>query len=398
MTFRVLLLLSVSVLLAGVTGCPPVDQPGPPGPTTVQPPGETEAAAAPAVDSETIEAAVGRVEAMDGVMERGAGGTIVSIDLEKMQAPTTDEDLALLAKLTDLRTLKVDGPKLSDAGIAHLSNLENLDVLWLVNTTITNEGLVPLKKLAKLKELNLRRSEGLTDEGLAHLRDFPSLEYLHLLYNAFSDDGLKNLEGMTRLRLLDLRGNMGLTDEGIAHLAGLTGLKALKLRSLMVGNTGLEHLQGLTNLTHLTVEDGQMVSDPGLEHLANLKNLEELNLMRATSITDEGVTKLVGLPLKSLYLRGTTVTGTGLAQLKDAPLVKLDLGEAAVNDKGLQEGISKLKTLEWLDLWNTFVTDAGLEHLEGLDNLKYLRIEGTNATEAGAAKLRESMPNTEIVR
>ena len=110
------------------------------------------------------------------------------------------------------------------------------------------------------------------------------------------------------------------------------------------------------------------------------------------------MTKLVGLPLKSLYLRGTTVTGTGLAQLQDAPLVKLDLGEAAVNDKGLEEGISKRKTHEWLDLWNTFVTDAGLEHLKGLQNLKYLRIEGTDTTEAGAAKLRESLPNAEIVR
>jgi hypothetical protein len=398
MRFRVLLVVGVCVVLAGVTGCPPADQPAPPGPATGQPAAAPEEDRQPPADSGVTKAAVERVEALSGIVERGPNGAVVSIDLESMQAAATDEDLELFSRLPHLTTLKVTGPEISDAGIAHLAKLEGLEVLWLVNTTITNEGLVPLKELPKLKELNLRRSEGVTDEGLAHLRDFPSLQYLHLLYNSFSDDGLKHLEGMTQLRLLDLRGNMGLTDEGIAHLAGLTGLRALKLRSLMVGNAGLEHLKGLTELTHLTVEDAQMVSDPGLEHVAELKNLEELNLMRATSVTDEGAAKLAGLPLKSLYLRGTTVTGTGLAALKDAPLVKLDLGEAAVNDEGLEKGISQLKGLEWLDLWNTFVTDAGLEHLAGLDHLKYLRIEGTNATDAGAATLQESLPNAEIVR
>ncbi|MBI2477943.1 MAG: hypothetical protein HYV60_04650, partial [Planctomycetia bacterium] len=40
--------------------------------------------------------------------------------------------------------------------------------------------------------------------------------------------------------------------------------------------------------------------------------------------------------------------------------------------------------------------DAGLPDLEGLTSLKDLKVTRTAVTEAGVAKLREKLPNTEI--
>jgi len=40
--------------------------------------------------------------------------------------------------------------------------------------------------------------------------------------------------------------------------------------------------------------------------------------------------------------------------------------------------------------------DAGLEHLEGLTNLKWLRLYKTQVTEEGVKKLQQSLPNCTI--
>ena len=53
---------------------------------------------------------------------------------------------------------------------------------------------------------------------------------------------------------------------------------------------------------------------------------------------------------------------------------------------------------EVLDLENTKVTDAGLEHLKGLSKLVGLRLEGTKVTDAGVQRLKEALPDCFIRR
>ena len=57
-----------------------------------------------------------------------------------------------------------------------------------------------------------------------------------------------------------------------------------------------------------------------------------------------------------------------------------------------------LSQLRRLDLENTKVTDAGLEHLKGLNQLHALSLYGTRVTEAGANKLRKALPRNGISR
>ncbi len=90
----------------------------------------------------------------------------------------------------------------------------------------------------------------------------------------------------------------------------------------------------------------------------------------------------------------------GEVGVDDAGVVRtIDLCDTQITDAGL-EHLEELTDLKWLDLSGTQVTDAGLEHLKGLTNLEglhrlegltklwELHLEGTRVTDAGLAHLK----------
>ena len=78
-------------------------------------------------------------------------------------------------------------------------------------------------------------------------------------------------------------------------------------------------------------------------------------------------------------------------------VVMLFLSRSYVTDAGLEhlQGITSLTTL-WLQ--HTLVTDAGLEHLKGLTSLTKLYLGQTQITDAGLAKIKAALPNCKIRR
>jgi hypothetical protein len=81
---------------------------------------------------------------------------------------------------------------------------------------------------------------------------------------------------------------------------------------------------------------------------------------------------------------------TGLTQLKFVSLYN-----TPVTDPGL-ECLKGLTQLEFLSLCDTRVTDAGLAHCSGLTQLRYLRLNDTKVTDKGVKKLQQALPNCEI--
>jgi len=51
-----------------------------------------------------------------------------------------------------------------------------------------------------------------------------------------------------------------------------------------------------------------------------------------------------------------------------------------------------------LNLCETATTDAGLNHPDGLTQLKVLDLRGTEVTEEGLKRLRQALPNCRIER
>ena len=67
-------------------------------------------------------------------------------------------------------------------------------------------------------------------------------------------------------------------------------------------------------------------------------------------------------------------------------------------DEQLAEKLKGLTQLKWLRLDGTQVTDAGLVHLKGLRNLETLWLKDTNVTEAGVQELQKALPDCWIWR
>ena len=116
----------------------------------------------------------------------------------------------------------------------------------LHSDSATDEDLARLRKLRNLKELHLSGSD-ITDDGLASLNKLRSLEHLSLSNTDVSDAGLVHLKRLKRLRYLSLSGT-SVNGNGLAYLPNLSNLRALYLFDCPVTDAGLAHLDGLVNL------------------------------------------------------------------------------------------------------------------------------------------------------
>lgn len=99
--------------------------------------------------------------------------------------------------------------------------------------------------------------------------------------------------------------------------------------------------------------------------------------------------------IESLYIeRG--VSDAGMQDVSGLPnLKRLRIAAANVTDRGLKY-ICGLPDLRELSLEDCGITDAGLECLQSMDQLCLLKLRGGRVTEAGAKRLQRSLPNCRI--
>ncbi|MFN6127353.1 MAG: hypothetical protein ACK494_00465, partial [Planctomycetota bacterium] len=95
------------------------------------------------------------------------------------------------------------------------------------------------------------------------------------------------------------------------------------------------------------------------------------NLWRS-QISDRGVAFLVRLPLKRLNLDDTSVGNGAIAF------------------------IAQIKSLEFLHLGKTAITEDGIQGLQGLSNLKDLIVTNIGLGSAAVQQLRGHFPKTNI--
>jgi internalin A len=292
------------------------------------------------------------------------------VEVHLSHRDVTDTDIALLAGLTEVRSLELIGTSVTDAGMASLKSLVNLEELNLVNNRISDAGLSGLADLVNLRRLKLSFCT-ITGSGLVNLKALARLQQLDLTLSRASDASLAALEQATDLRTLTLQ-NTDVSDAGLKHLAGLTRLQSLSLSGTRVSDAGLEHLKGMADLKILAL-DTTAVNGSGLRHLAGATALEELYLGKS-GVTDAGLENLkLFKNLRRLRLWGTSLTDAGLAHLAD------------------------LLRLEHLELVRTGITDAGLVHLKPLVDLYYLDMNGTRVTPDAARRLQQSLADTHVV-
>lgn len=147
----------------------------------------------------------------DDAIEALAGHRAEFVDLEYVifGAGVTDRGLEYVAELRDFPNLKYAnfrGSPITDAGLKCLAGWKNLRCLALSSCPrITDAGLAHLVDLPDIEGLALvakSTTMGLTDAGLVHVGRMSRLQFFTVEGIAISDAGLAQLRGLSRLERL----------------------------------------------------------------------------------------------------------------------------------------------------------------------------------------------------
>jgi len=255
-----------------------------------------------------------------------------------------------------------------DDDLKRLAELKSLKTLVLVETLVSDTGLLYLKDIS-LNSISLVSTQ-ITDKGLGYLSNMPSLTILYVSETAISNAGVERLKDMIQLDILFLA-NTQIDDIGLGHLAGLTNLRQLYMNNTRITDSGLKHLKGMKQLQTLGL-GATSITNAGLKELTGFKNIERLDFTNC-KFSDSGFVHLKDLKsLEVLMLNSTSISDSGLEYLKD------------------------LKNLKDLQLRLTSVSDVGLQHLHGLKKLEDLDLQQTKVTPQGIADLQKALPNCKI--
>lgn len=204
----------------------------------------------------------------------------------------TDDSMHVIANFPKLKVLALDFLKFaaSAEGLSELSNLKEMQELYIGNTLVNDESLkVIAESFPKLKKLRAAASQ-VADEGLVQIAKMSNLEEVDLSENVqIYDSSLEHIAGMKQLKKLNLW-KVPIADDGVEYLAGLTNLEWLNLDQTGLGDDGLAYLSGMAKLTFLHLGSTGITND-GLEHLKSLTSLKDLKVTR-TDVNEEGVAEL----------------------------------------------------------------------------------------------------------
>jgi len=226
----------------------------------------------------------------------------------------TDDGLTYVAGLTELRRLDLGGNDISDKGVAQLGGLSHLEELRFFGAPITDLTLELIgDSFPDIKILDLRTSY-ITDSGLRHLENLNNLRTIWFSEEGITDKGVGYLSRIKSLEELLLSGN-GITDIGLLYLKELPNLRILMLSGIDITDEGLLHLGVHTGLEELSLTNSSL-TDYGMTYLANLRNLRKLRLS-GTDITDASIPVLAGFRrLQELDVVFTSISDTGAAELR----------------------------------------------------------------------------------
>lgn len=245
--------------------------------------------------------------------------------------------LSSLRGLSSLKFLSLEGCSnvpLLDRGLAVFeSSCPDLSTICLQRcNTLTDEGLMHLGSLKKLRCVNLSDCNSITGVGFLSWMDMNDLHSLYLsgCINVH-DKGVHALTlGLTSLRELNLKHCKAITDAGVGYIAdALHRLTSLSFQGMIsLTDIGVKELWKLKLLQSLELQFCWQFGDKGIVALAKeLKNLKSLCLMYSWKVTDESMFALAE-------------HCTSLIELNILGLHRLSIqGRNSVNEKLLKNGL-----------------------------------------------------------
>ncbi len=287
-------------------------------------------------------------------------------ELHLVGATLDAADISLIAEAPRLWTLDLQNIRLAGTTSLTLGSQYRGTNISVGDSDFTQ---IRIESDQSLRSLRCSRNPGLT---AVRLIDMPGLESVELADNPrllnLADGALRDVERIPELRELHLSGSE-VRDADLAPLAALPSLKTLDLSRCNISGKGLVSLVGLAPFS--TVD------------------------LRRTPVSDEAVAALQkALPGLSVKFEPKKPVVQDLRQ--QAALVRNQLAKViecktspwklADDDFACLEGLANLDTL---DLSDTHLTDAGLEHIRRLPRLRELILCRTQVTDAAVRTLKE---------
>jgi hypothetical protein len=255
-----------------------------------------------------------------------------------------EADLTQLSSLIRLKNVSLEGREITDDGLVHVRDLQELALLDTFGTKITGTGLVHLTCTDTLTSLFL--GEAATDDGLKLVPRFRNLESIYFQNSQITGAGISELAKLRRLTSLSFSGKL-------PHLRLEDLLVLSNLRGLDIKDDALADFNAIGRLRvkSLTL-GGENFSDAILEHVREMPNLEWLYLWH-TQATYEGLAGLrdVG-SLKGLNLNGARFADDNIETLAELDgLIAIFFGaKTGVTEDGVSR-LQKLLPSTRIQLW-----------------------------------------------
>lgn len=320
--------------------------------------------------------------------------------LEELHLTHSQLDSFSIPELPLLTHINLNNCRISSQGLNTLTRLPNLLKLEICNLKVNRydkrRGFAYHRLTAKLDKLVELHTEG---DIKLYLDNYPNLTTLNLCDNSiFVDEDMKTFPVLSNLTTLSLNKCSNFSNIGIHELICLTNLR--KLDATGVSDSAVSAIGNLTQLKILYLEDTGLHS---INTLSRLTQLTELHLDRCDCLTDRETSGLVNFShLTKLSISGSNLTYcvlkhistiSQLSELKISlygkkplfnidyllklPLKKLNISLTRMDDNHMAV-ISRIVSLERLELHDSSFTDIGLAYLANLKHLTHLKIHFNN--------------------
>lgn len=332
---------------------------------------------------------------------------LVSISLSnytgKIDAPITDADLEQLSGIETLESVNINKVTVNAAGMKFLSSCPNVSHLALHDSPVDTAQLAPhLARLTNLKKLDINggglKGWNMSREFLAAAAEL-KLEELGIRGCGTTDDAFEPVSRIKSLTKLFIGHDPGVTDGIIPHLLPLKNLISLHLGNTMVSDEGICQLASprVLNLSWGSSK-GDVTASSYTKIAKAFPSLEYLGLPRDRAFTAEEMEWLASaLPdLKRVAMDYGKPQSGSLKPLSRIPkLETLTLWKCVLTDDQMVE-LVECKKLRKLEINDTNIGDAGLEHLRAIKSLNEINIGGTAITDAGRAAFKKARPDVNL--
>jgi hypothetical protein len=206
----------------------------------------------------------------------------------------TDEGLKVLTTLPRLRHLRLSG-HFTDRGLAYLAAAPAIKTLWLETPRATEEGLQSLAQIRSLERLTVPWLDHITHRSMVFLRAMPRLKALGVGAAAYPDRAVAALASLPNLEVLALKGSPALTDRALPPLAAMPKLRALEIYNSRITEQGLASLAACKNLDSIQIRSSVPVSDAAVARLKkDLPNLRTVGVYPSQPTRGQGGPKILG--------------------------------------------------------------------------------------------------------